>query len=329
MTMDGAALSQLVPQLRDQLSDLKSKRNYIQNDRDMVENFYNNTRKEIDELEKRITNKETKAERLEIEHRAEIKVFMQKVKHLEYDQKAANDIIKGRDSKDRTQEDTYHKDWLNDMKKGKKELKEQLGSNEAENQQKVTEQNRNHQQLLDMTQTKFQESLRKLIQDYEKKLAKLREDLELKLKVEIHEIEERKNLHINELMRNHDEAFAELKSYYNEITAENLNLIKAQKHEIEGIQATLGQHKKLIEATKSDNNSNKEPLEEAIRQRNILKNQLKQHEKDKMSLANLKTKLIVLKEKIAKLAKESDDLFARYAKVVLYAMHCSLFFVIG
>jgi len=49
----------------------------------------------------------------------------------------------------------------------------------------------------------------------------------LKLKVEIHEIEERKNQHINDLMRNHEAAFAELKAYYNDITRENLGLIKA------------------------------------------------------------------------------------------------------
>jgi hypothetical protein len=58
-------------------------------------------------------------------------------------------------------------------------------------------------------------------------LSKLKEDLELKLKVEIHELEERKNLHINELMNNHDKAFSDLKTYYNNITQENLNLIKA------------------------------------------------------------------------------------------------------
>ena len=30
-------------------------------------------------------------------------------------------------------------------------------------------------------------------------------------------------------MRNHEASFAELKSYYNDITKENLNLIKSQK----------------------------------------------------------------------------------------------------
>jgi len=57
--------------------------------------------------------------------------------------------------------------------------------------------------------------------------------------VEIHELEERKNQHINELIGNHDKAFAELKKYYNDITAENLNLIKGQKEEIARIYSNI------------------------------------------------------------------------------------------
>ena len=46
------------------------------------------------------------------------------------------------------------------------------------------------------------------------------------MKVEIHEIEERKNQHINDLMLNHEKAFNEMKEYYNDITRENLDIIK-------------------------------------------------------------------------------------------------------
>ena len=60
----------------------------------------------------------------------------------------------------------------------------------------------------------------------------LREELELRMKVEIHEIEERKNQHINELMKNHEEAFREMKDYYNNITKENLELIKMHREKL-------------------------------------------------------------------------------------------------
>ena len=76
-----------------------------------------------------------------------------------------------------------------------------------------------------------------LISNYENKLERLKEELELRLKVEIHEIEERKNQHINELMKNHEEAFKEMKEYYNDITRENLELIKMHKEKLVDIRA--------------------------------------------------------------------------------------------
>lgn len=54
-------------------------------DRDMVENFYHNTLKEIEEVKTKVSNKETEAEDKETKHRIDVKVFLQKVKHLEYE----------------------------------------------------------------------------------------------------------------------------------------------------------------------------------------------------------------------------------------------------
>jgi hypothetical protein len=57
------------------------------------------------------------------------------------------------------------------------------------------------------------------------------------MKVEIHEIEERKNQHINELMISHQQAFREMKEYYNDITRENIELIKVHKDKLKEIKA--------------------------------------------------------------------------------------------
>ena len=56
------------------------------------------------------------------------------------------------------------------------------------------------------------------------------------MKVEIHELEERKNQHYNELMKAHEHAFKEMKDYYNDITKENLELIKTNEQRITDIQ---------------------------------------------------------------------------------------------
>lgn len=64
---------------------------------------------------------------------------------------------------------------------------------------------------------------------YDKKMKMLRDELDLRRKTEIHEVEERKNGQINVLMQRHEEAFADIKNYYNDITLNNLALINSLK----------------------------------------------------------------------------------------------------
>mmetsp|Transcript_35382 Transcript_35382/g.25809 ORF Transcript_35382/g.25809 Transcript_35382/m.25809 type:complete len:138 (+) Transcript_35382:394-807(+) len=74
-----------------------------------------------------------------------------------------------------------------------------------------------------------------LIENYERKLKDLAAELELRMKVEIHEIEERKNMHINDLMMNHESSFKDMKMYNNDITKENLELIRMHKDKLTDI----------------------------------------------------------------------------------------------
>ena len=65
-----------------------------------------------------------------------------------------------------------------------------------------------------------------LIAKYDNKMMMLRKELELRTKVQVHELEERMNQHINDLMSNHQASFQEMKAYYNDVTRENIELIK-------------------------------------------------------------------------------------------------------
>jgi len=85
MKMDGETLEKNMAALKEKLVDAKIKRNMLQMEKDMVHDFYHNTRAEIKELEARIKNFDTDMQDMEEKHRTNIKVFMQKVKHLEYE----------------------------------------------------------------------------------------------------------------------------------------------------------------------------------------------------------------------------------------------------
>lgn len=78
----------------------------------------------------------------------------------------------------------------------------------------------------------FESEAMELEQKYEHKLTTQYESLTGKHSMEMTEVEERKDLHISELIKNHEKAFTEMKNYYNDITMNNLSLIKSLKVKI-------------------------------------------------------------------------------------------------
>ena len=96
------------------------------------------------------------------------------------------------------------------------------------------------------------------------------------------------------MIKNHEEAFAKQKNYYNEITRDNLKLIKDHKSEIKQINEESEKNKKKIAELKVLNNNMKQPLHDARLEKDKLKSLLRQFEKHKMSLQNYKSKYSVL-----------------------------------
>jgi growth arrest-specific protein 8 len=59
MAMDGDTLEKNTISLKEKLHEAKIKRNMLQMEKDMIHDFYHNTRSEIKELEARIKNLDT------------------------------------------------------------------------------------------------------------------------------------------------------------------------------------------------------------------------------------------------------------------------------
>ena len=67
--------------------------------------------------------------------------------------------------------------------------------------------------------------------NFDKKMKNIRDNLDARRKDFSMAIEERKNSHIKQLMKAHEQEFSEIKNYYNDITHNNLDLIKSLKDE--------------------------------------------------------------------------------------------------
>merc|ERR1712070_1300583 len=68
---------------------------------------------------------------------------------------------------------------------------------------------------------------------------------------ETQRIEERKNNHIKQLMKAHEKAFGEIKNYYNDITHNNLDLIKSLKEEVAEMKKKYKQDMDFLRNTKA------------------------------------------------------------------------------
>eukprot|EP01110_Echinostelium_bisporum_P009200 TRINITY_DN32607_c0_g1_i1.p1 TRINITY_DN32607_c0_g1~~TRINITY_DN32607_c0_g1_i1.p1 ORF type:complete len:150 (-),score=21.36 TRINITY_DN32607_c0_g1_i1:276-725(-) len=90
-----------------------------------------------------------------------------------------------------------------------------------------------HDKSITRIRQEYEVRVKEVSVKYERKMKALRDDNEIKRKNEIHEVEERKNLHISDLVKKHDRAFHDIKVYYNDITLNNLELIKALKEQVE------------------------------------------------------------------------------------------------
>ncbi|KAJ3049482.1 Dynein regulatory complex subunit 4 [Rhizophlyctis rosea] len=242
-----ADLEAEVKRLTEELAQEREERNYFQLERDRINSFWDITKQELAESKAELLNRDREQEELEEKHQVEIKVYKQKVKHLLYEYQ--NNIAHLQSDSERALQlsTSTHLTALSSLKSTTRALKLELKELSLSHADVIKSLKQKHDQEITKLRADFDRKAKELHAKYEKRGKGVRDELELKRKNEIHEIEERKNGQINALMRNHDRAFAEIKTYYNEITMNNLNLINTLKRDgpgrvgVEnGLESTIG-----------------------------------------------------------------------------------------
>jgi len=326
-----------IPNLRDRIDAFQYRfnkaakdRNYMQLEKDMVNRFYEITKQEVKQIEAELLNMDRQMEMLERDHRVHIKVHEQKVQNLEYEHKNSKRQVTQEGDMGIQKERDIHTDNVVRMNREKIDIKRELKDQQLANEEDVKMLRQGFAKSLGKLRETFEQNHRQLEAQYEEQVAQLKVDLELKAKVEVHEIEERKNQHIIELLFNHQEAFDEIKTYYNDITHDNLQLIRELKDEITGMRDREKTNQKRMAVLTQENKDLSEPLKKKLEEQGELEEKLKSYTKDKMALKNLRAHNKQLEEKIGeaksdyrgteekfrKVEKERDDLQRRFQKAV-------------
>jgi hypothetical protein len=296
----------------------------------MVNRFYEITKQEVRQIEAELLNMDRTMETLERDHRVHIKVHEQKVQNLEYEHRNSRRQVSQTGDMSIQTEREMHSDRVFSMNKEKLHIKQDLRDQQLENEDDVRMMRTGFHKSLQKLRETFEQNHKLLENQYEEQVQELKIDLELRRKVEIHEIEERKNQHINELLFNHQEAFDEIKAYYNDITHDNLQLIKNLKDEIQAMKEHEKKAQKRMALLTQQNKDLAEPLTRKLELQRELEERLKSYTKDKMALKNLKAHYKQLEErtteakqeyrgteeKYRRLEKEREDLYKRFQKAV-------------
>jgi len=150
---------------------------------------------------------------------------------------------------------------------------------------------------------------------YELKKKEQREELDSRRKRETQSIEERKNNHIKQLMKEHEKAFGEIKNYYNDITHNNLDLIKSLKEEVAEMKKKELQDEKMMFEIAQENKRMSDPLAHALDDVKRLRIELTNYKRDMQVLRNTKAQLLVVEDQLRNLEWEHEVLGQRFTQV--------------
>ena len=284
-------LEEQIPVLKNQIDELTNKRNYCQLERDTIDGFRTMTASEVDRLETKTKLRDLELEELVETHRVEQDVYAHKVRHLKYETDV--DVTKVRGETDAIISEN-HGAYRAKVERSEKGKVAALG--ELEDQMEVAHDSVAH--LMghqDMELAQSTASHEKALADYQatcrERLRLLRENLETQRRVELQEIEDRKNGHLQALLSNHASAFAEMKGYYQGITADNCGLIKRYEEELAELRTNQLRNADLLKAAMEENERLREPLAVVMAEVAHLKGSLTEVDKIKLMLRNARGRL--------------------------------------
>lgn len=300
----------------DALQKIKAMRNYFQLERDRIIAFWDVSKKQLDELRHRGREREQEKEALRQRHAIEKKVFVQKIRHLLYENHLHLSSLK--EEAERTlmaKEDAYRQIENNSLRDVRevKLMNREIEDRNSERQMSLLAQN---DREIAEQQAGYEREVREVHLRYEHMLRTLRDEMDSARNEEKQLIEKRKDDHVAELRAMHDRTLSEIKEYYCEITANNLEMIRTLKEEVAARKRTDAHNEKAMAEVAQRNRKLAEPLAKLQKLKKDLEVELKDFFTQKDKLREMKLDVSQADQKLQSLTLEHEVLTQRYAKLV-------------
>ncbi|KAJ1454613.1 growth-arrest-specific micro-tubule binding-domain-containing protein [Pelagophyceae sp. CCMP2097] len=289
--------------------------NEFQQQREKLNYFWIVEKKKLEDSKAVLRNKERELQDLEEKHQVEIKVYKQRVKHLLYEHQ--NEITRrktGAETALKLEQDDHRLDEI-ELKADRRGLKLELKEAELSHDDFLKSLKQEHDRNITNLRHEFERRGSEVQRAYEKSTKTVRERLEERRKRETLAIEQSKNVHIEALMKAHEKAFAEIKNYYNDITHNNLDLIKSLKEEVGEMRNSEQKDEKSMDKIAQDNRRMSEPFKKASDEKLELGTELERYNFEKSELLASKTRLLVVESEFHSLRWEHEVLRQRHGEV--------------
>lgn len=171
---------------------------------------------------------------------------MQQMKHLQYENQAKIGEMRAEMMTQLKLAQEDHAIQERELFDDKRELKKICREKDEFNELQIQQVKMKHSEVLSSEREKFQSETKEMASLHERRLHEYMENSEIRHKMEMSEVEERKNNQIRQLIDCHEKAFGEMKSYYNDITINNLALITSIKEQMEEMRRQTERNEKQM-----------------------------------------------------------------------------------
>jgi len=265
--------------LRQLLEDEERMLNFYQQEREKTNYDWIIGKKELDDLKSEVINKEREIEDLKENHMMTINIYKQKVKHLLFENQDNHTNLKKDvevNLKYREDEHRYKERELKfDTRTSKTQLKEQEINHGEYTFALTADFDRKQTEL----RLDFERRAKDVKEKYDRKMKKLREDMEDARAHKIRQIEERKDSAIKDLTEKHNKKYMNIKRYYDDITATNLDLIKQLKGQISDLEKQDEHDKKVLAQIEAEQKKLQDALKALNDEIKALAEEQKEYEK--------------------------------------------------
>lgn len=215
-------LEQFATKVKEELDKEREERNYFQLERDKIRTFWEITKTQLDEAKAELKNKERATEEAQEENEALLETEKQRIKTLIYEQQTAEATLKAENLVALKAAEEEHAQQELDLFCDKRHLREETKEKVIAAQEELKRAKEKQVQELAQAIEEFNLKAQVIEKKAENKLIETKYELIVKHRSELAEIEERKNKQLSDLAAHHERAYTDLKSYYNDITLNNL-----------------------------------------------------------------------------------------------------------